>query len=432
MRAARQWFGATTGGLPTSFWYLWTGTLVNRAGAFVIIFLAVYLTQVRDFSPTYTGLVIGLNGAGGAVGVLIGGALADRWGRRPTLLAAQVSTAALLVALGLSREPVAIAVIAGLVGLTANAVRPAFSAMMVDVVPAGDRLRAFNLNYWAINLGYAVAAALAGLLAETSYLLLFIGDACTTLVTAAIVLAKVPESRPAAAAVRAPGAGPGGFATLLRDRVYLAFIGLTFVTALVFMQNMSTLPIAMQDDGLSPTTYGLVIGLNGVLIVVGQLFIPRLSRGFARSDVLTVGAIVLAAGFGLTSVAHTAWLYAVTVLIWTVGEMLQAPVNSTLIAELSPTALRGRYQGGFSLAYSAAAFAAPVIGGYVLEHAGSTALWLGCLAVGLAGAGGQWAAGPARERRAAVLADVTGPVEQAVPEPSGEPVPAAAAPPAAS
>ncbi|MFD0786560.1 MFS transporter, partial [Micromonospora azadirachtae] len=79
MRTVQSWFRDTAGGLPARFWYLWTGTLINRLGSFVLVFLAIYLTQERGFSASQAGLVIGLWGVGGAVGTTIGGTLADRW-----------------------------------------------------------------------------------------------------------------------------------------------------------------------------------------------------------------------------------------------------------------------------------------------------------------------------------------------------------------
>jgi MFS family permease len=144
-----------------------------------------------------------------------------------------------------------------------------------------------------------------------------------------------------------------------------------------------------------------VIALNGVLIVAGQLFVPRLIGGHNRSRVLALAALVTGFGFGLTALADHAWLYALTVLVWTMGEMLNSPSTSTLLAELSPAELRGRYQGVFSLAWSAAAFGAPIAGGFVQEHAGNTALWLGCAGVGLVVAVGHLLSDPARQRRVA-------------------------------
>lgn len=399
----RGWFRTTTGGLPKTFWYLWTGTLVNRMGAFVIIFLAIYLTQERGFSQTQAGLVVGLHGAGGAIGTMAGGMLADRWGRRPTLLTAHLGAATVLLALGFARGLPAIAAGALLFGLFSDAARPAFSAVMVDVVPQRDRLRAFSLNYWALNLGFACAAILAGLAAQADYLLLFTVDAATTLATAAIVFARVPESRPAAA-VAAPARGAGsGLRTIARDRVFLVFLLLNLMFALVFMQHRSMLPIAMGQDGLSPATYGSVIAVNGILIVVGQLFVPRLIRGRGSSNVLGLAALTAGLGFGLTALADSPWFYGLTVVIWTMGEMLNSPSTSASVAELSPAALRGRYQGASSLSWAMAAFAAPILGGYVQEHLGNAVLWWGCAAIGGVTALAHLVAGPARERRTAAL-----------------------------
>jgi MFS family permease len=407
----RSWLRQTAGGLPGSFWYLWTGTLVNRLGSFVIIFLAIYLTRVRGLSASYAGLVLGLYGAGGAAGTLIGGVLADRWGRRRTLALSYVSGAGCTLTLGLVRDRYALALGAAALGLCAEMARPAFSALLLDLVPERDRLRAFTLNYWAINLGFACSAVLAGLAASVNYLLLFTVDAGTTLITATIVLGRVREPRRIRRA--AHDAAPGGLGTVFRDRVFLAFVGLNLLLALVFMQHISMLPIAMGRDGLSPATYGSVIALNGVLIVLGQLFVPRLMGSRDRSRVLAVAAVVVGLGFGLTAFSHTAPLYAVTVLIWTVGEMLNSPSNATTLAELSPVALRGRYQGVWSLSWSAAAFAAPVLGGVVQQHLGRTALWLGCGGIGAAVALGHVLSGPARHRRATRLAALERPIETA-------------------
>ncbi|RGC70745.1 Multidrug resistance protein MdtH [Micromonospora sp. MW-13] len=412
----RGWFRDTTGGLPRTFWYLWTGTLINRLGSFVLVFLAIYLTQERGFDELAAGLVLSLWGVGGAVGTTLGGTLADRWGRRPTLLTAHLGAASMMLTLGFARELWAVAVGALLLGLFAEAARPAFGAMMIDVVPERDRLRAFSLNYWAINLGFASAAILAGLAAEASYLLLFVVDAATTLATAVVIFVKVRETRvPAGAVGPAPGAARprGALRTILTDRVYLGFVALNLLGALVFLQHISMLPIAMGDDGLSPSTYGTVIALNGVLIVAGQLFVPRLIRGRSRSHVLALAAVVMGAGFGLTAFADVAWFYALTVLVWTVGEMLNSPSNSTLIAELSPADLRGRYQGVFSLSWQLAGATAPLLGGLVRQQAGNGALWLGCAAIGAVMAVAHLVSGPARERRAAALRPPAAPVEPA-------------------
>ena len=418
----RGWLRQAAGGLPRTFWLLWAGTLINRLGAFVVIFLAIYLTGERGFSQSQAGLVIGLYGAGGAIGTMAGGVLADRWGRRPTMLTAQFGAAALMLCLGLAHAYWEIVVAAFLLGIFAEGVRPAFSAMMVDVVPDRDRVRAFSLTYWAINLGFACAAVGAGLAAQVDYLLLFLVDAGTTLVTALISLIFVAETRPVRAVVARASAGIG---TVFADRTFMGFVVLNLGVVIVIFQHMSSLPIAMSADGLGPATFGWVIAVNGVMIVAGQLFIPRLIDGRNRNRVLALATLIIGVGFGLVAFAGSAWFFALTVVIWTLGEMLQSPSNSALIAELSPSALRGRYQGVNSLSWSVGAAVAPIAGGFVQEHLGDATLWLGCFVMAALVAGGQVLSGPARERRIERLRAAEAATSAPVPAPAP---PAAAGP----
>ena len=142
----RTWWAETVGGLPRTFWYLWVGTLINRAGGFVVIYLAVYLTVVRDFPAGFVGMVVGLHGAGGAVGAVIGGVLADRWGRRPTLLLGHFGASAAALSLGMVSGPIAIALLTVAFGVCMGMSRPAFNATVIDVVPEDDRLREWLLG----------------------------------------------------------------------------------------------------------------------------------------------------------------------------------------------------------------------------------------------------------------------------------------------
>jgi MFS family permease len=401
VRTVRQWVGETTGGLPRAFWYIWLNTLINRFGSFIVIVLAIYLTQRRGLSETFAGLVIGLWGAGGAVGTLAGGVLADRWGRKPTLLTALYTSAVIMIVLALVRSKVEIALTVVALGLVTELSRPAMQALMIDIVPESERLRAFSLNYWVVNLGFAFAAATAGFVAGVDYLLLFCVNAATTVAGATVIAFMVTE--PPRRHLPATTDGDASLRTVFADRVFMAFVGINLLTSLVFMQHISTLPMAMSRDGLPASTFGTVIAVNGLLIVAGQLFVPRLLRDRRRAPTLAVAALILGAGFGLNALAHTAWAYALAVCVWTVGEMLNSPSNSATNAELSPAHMRGRYQGVLSLSWSAAGFLAPIIGAATLQHAGPAALWLGCLALTSLVALLHAISGPSRENRAEAL-----------------------------
>ncbi|GGS51878.1 MDR family MFS transporter [Streptomyces cinerochromogenes] len=382
----RRAVSESVSGLPRAFWWLWTSTLVNRLGAFVATFMALYLTLDRGYSASYAGLVASLHGLGGVVSSLGGGVMADRLGRRPTLLIAQTATAASVALLGFMTGPVAIAAVAFLVGMASNASRPAVQAMMADIVRPEDRVRAFSLNYWALNLGFAVSSMAAGFIAEFSYLAGFLIEAGMTLACAVVVFAKLPESRPAPAAQQAE-AGTG-LGTVLRDGRYMAVVGLSFLVALVFQQGSVGLPVAMGRAGFSPADYGLAIAVNGILIVALQIPVTRFIEHRDPRTLLVASSILAGYGFGLTAFAGSVGVFMLTVCVWTLAEIVNAPTQTSLVVRLSPVHGRGRYQGVYSLSWSLAALVAPLMSGAVIDNLGAAWLWAMCAAVGTVAAAG--------------------------------------------
>ncbi|MEW2178847.1 MFS transporter [Streptomyces sp. NPDC005406] len=389
-RATRE----TVSGLPREFWWLWTSTLVNRLGAFVATFMALYLTLDRGYSASYAGLVAALHGLGGVVSSLGAGVMTDRFGRRPTMLVAQLSTAVSVAVLGFMVHPVAIAGVAFVVGMASNASRPAVQAMIADIVPAKDRVRAFSLNYWAINLGFAVSSAGAGFIAEYSYLAGFVGEAVMTLFCAVVVFMKVPESRPqkGVSPLRdAAGAEDDvRLGTVLRDGRFMGVVGLSFVIALIFQQGYVGLPVAMGADGFSSSDFGTAVAVNGVLIVVLQIPVTRFIQSRDPRRLLIVSSVLAGYGFGLTAFAGSVAVYALTICVWTVAEIVNAPVQNGLVVQLSPAHGRGRYQGMYTLSWSAAALVAPLMSGVVIDHFGAGWLWGTCAVLGTVAALGYW------------------------------------------
>ncbi|MGW1148245.1 MDR family MFS transporter [Streptomyces sp. NPDC002454] len=386
-RALRE----TVSGLPPAFWWLWTSTLVNRLGGFVATFMALYLTLERGYSASFAGLVAALYGLGGVVSALGAGVMADRLGRRPTLLIAQTSTALSVAVLGLVQHPAAIAAVAFLVGAATNASRPAVQAMLADIVPPEDRVRAFSLNYWAINLGYAISAAAAGFIAEYSYLAGFLGEAVMTLACAVVVFVKLPESRPVRSEQERSAEPDVGLGTVLRDTRFMGVVGLSFLVSLVFMQSSVGLPIAMGDVGLSPAEFGLAMSVNGVLIVVLQIPVTRFIQHRDPRSLLIASSLVLGIGFGLTAFADSVLVLMLTIAVWTLGEIVNAPTQTSLVVRLSPVHGRGRYQGMYTMSWAVASLGAPLVAGFVIDRLGAVWLWVSCAALGAAAALGYWA-----------------------------------------
>jgi MFS family permease len=256
-----------TGGLPGPFWVLWAGTLINRLGMFVEPFLALYLSSARHLSLALVGAVLASYGGGSVFSQLIGGALADRIGRRATLTGGMLANAAALLGLGYARGlwPLLAASVA--VGLTVDMYRPASSALVADLVPAAARTRAFGLLFWAVNLGFSFAMVLGGTLARAGFTPLFWADAATCAMFGLLVWRAVPETLPAATV---GDQADGGFGEVLRDRLLVAFFLLMLIETSVYMQAFTTLPLAMSWSGLPAQAYGFAMAVNGIVIVALQ------------------------------------------------------------------------------------------------------------------------------------------------------------------
>ncbi|THC44078.1 MULTISPECIES: MDR family MFS transporter [unclassified Streptomyces] len=388
--AMRRAVTESVSGLPRAFWWLWTSTLVNRLGAFVATFMALYLTLERGYSASYAGLVVALHGLGGVVSSLGAGVMTDRLGRRPTLLVAQASTAVTVAVLAFVEHPAAIAGVAFLVGMASNASRPAVQAMMADIVRPEDRVRAFSLNYWAINLGFAISSAGAGFIAAYSYRAGFLIEAAMTMACAILVFIKLPESRPVRTALEKAAEPEVGLGTVLRDGRFMGVVGLSFLVALIFQQGSLGLPVAMGEAGFTPADYGLAIAVNGVLIVVLQIPVTRFIEHRDPRRLLVISSVVAGYGFGLTAFAGSLGVFALTVCVWTLAEIVNAPTQTSLVVRLSPVHGRGRYQGMYTTSWSVAALVAPLMSGFMIDRFGAEWLWGTCALLGTVAALGYW------------------------------------------
>ncbi|MBL9038238.1 MAG: MFS transporter [Archangium sp.] len=366
-------------GLPRSFWFLLTGMFINRLGGFVVPLLMLYLTQQRDISLQSAGFVVSLYGAGLLVGNAAGGAMADRFGRRFTLLLSLTLSAASMLAMSVAYSLPALAAGAVVLGGTTSMYQPVTQTVINDVVPAEHRLRAFTYTYWVVNLGFSLALVVGGLMAEHNFTWLFVGDAVTTLLFALVVYLAVPETRPAPI----EGDDRGSVLTPFVDPRYVPFLFLCFTTFFVFFQHVTMLPLDMVKKGLSTADYGLAIASNGVLIVLLQPFASQWVRRGSRARWLALAALFTGVGFGVTALASSLGAYVATIALWTVGEVLMAPLNMSVVADVSPTSMRGRYQGAFHLTWSLATLVAPTVTPLVIEATSSAGLWALCLVLGV-------------------------------------------------
>jgi MFS family permease len=374
--------------LPRAFWILFAGTFINRFGTFVWPFLTIYLTR-QGYALGDVAWALSAVGGGALLGNALGGWLADHIGRRHTIVLGTFGAALSVMLLYAAHSFPAIVVSALLLGLTSGIYAPAASALLADIVPNAQRVRAYAAFRLAANAGFACGAATGGLLANHSPFWLFTGDALTTVAYGVIALAWLPQGL-RGQTKNAPWSE--AFTHFRRDRVFHALWLCSFLSALVFSQFGTTYSLHIIKHQLTAevfgwhlapeTIYGLLIGWNGVLVMIAELPLTSLTLRFDARRVITFGYVLLGIGFGLNAWADGIPTLLVAMTIFTFGEMISAPTTSAFMARLAPTHLRGRYMGALGLAWNCAAIAGPPVG-FRLFALDPRFVWFGCAALGL-------------------------------------------------
>jgi len=357
-------------------------TLVNRAGTMVLPFISLYLTQSQGFSLTQVGRLLSLWGLGSAIGAWVGGWMTDRIGSiRTQQLSLVASGVGFLWFIRLDTE-FEISIAMFLLAIVADAFRPAAMAATVERAPVDLQARAFALLRQGVNMGMAIGPAFAGLLALYDYRWLFIADAATCWI-AALLLAllldrRSPESHPDSGRKLDLPRSPW------TDVPFLFLLLLVFGLAIVFFQLMSTLPLYFREHyGFREDTIGLLLASNAALIMMFEMVLIHWAEKRDRLFLVGAGAFLVCLGFAMMPLGTSVAFAALTIAVWSVGEMLSLPLMNTIVADRSGPGNRGQYMGAYTMVFALAFIVAPLSGTFVWDRFGADMLWYGIGVLGL-------------------------------------------------
>jgi MFS family permease len=366
--------GAT---FPREVWILFAGSMINRFGSFVLVFLILYLSK-QGFSPAQAGFAVASYGIGSMGASFVGGHLADRIGRRRTIALSMFSAAVSILMLGRAHTLPEIVAWTTLMGLTAELYRPASAALLTDLTKPAERVTVFAGYRLAINFGAMIGPAVGGLIAEASFAWLFIGDAITCCLFGIVALTSLPEGTYS----KQPADPALPKVSMLRDPGFMVFLVASTAVAFMYAQAHSGFALEVSGRGLPNRVYGLLVALNAFLVLLLELPLSRWTRTKRRRPMIALGWGLIGLGFGLTPwVGGVAWL-AFTVLIWTLGEIVSAPVGSAYVSDIAPDHMRGRYMGAWTMTWGLGYVLGPSLGGQLFSWS-PYALWGTCLGLGM-------------------------------------------------
>jgi MFS family permease len=362
--------------IPPGIWLILTGMLVNRLGNFLQIYLVLYLTN-KGFSATEAGFALGAYGVGSVLGVLLGGSASDRFGYARTIVGSMALAGLLTLSLVYLESLPAVIAVAVVIGLAAQAYRPASSALLVERTPDEHHVMVFAIYRLAFNLGTTAGPLLGALLISYSYDLMFYIDAATSLVFVMFALALVRADR--AQATAAPGEAATGetnpqdepgdrrsYVAVLRDTRYMLFMAALFLNAVVYIQHTSALPLQLRADGHGTGFYALLLSLNAFMVICLELLCTAYVQRLPGRLAVALGIGLVGVGMNLYAAGPAVAMFVVATVVWTVGEMIGTPTASAWPGRVAPPHLRGRY-------IAAAAF--PMQIGYAVGPMAGVAVW---------------------------------------------------------
>ncbi|MFD5508112.1 MFS transporter [Streptomyces sp. NPDC127051] len=389
--------------VPRVVWLLAAGVFVNALVSFTFVFVFLYLTGPRGLGAAQAGLVTGIGGIGLVAGNFTGGWYGDRFGHRRVLLAA--STAGGLALMSFPLLPTAgLYAALPLAQYASGVVRAANSALVAVTVPEGARRQAFAVVRCVSNGGFTLGPPLGALLATGfSYDWLFVADGLGTLFfafwTARVVPARGASrsaSRPGAAAPDG-GLGRGVWEELRARPAVLVLLGAILVTDLVYRQQYSAFPVYLADHGLDVRAFGLVIALNGGVILLLELPAAVALRTRPPLPVIGTGIVLVGAGYAALPVGVGVASAVVMMVLLSLGEILYKTTATAYVADQAPEHAIGRFQSLYAGISVSGVVLGPPLGG-ALYAAAPGLLWPLCAALA-AGAGGAVLYASRREAR---------------------------------
>lgn len=366
-------------GLSRSTWLLALVMLINRSGTMVVPFMTMYLTQHLNITIGKAGLVMSLYGIGSIVGALIGGRLTDKVGYYYIQIVTLMGGGIMFVILGRMHAYLPVCICTFFLAMVNEAFRPANSVAVAYYSTEENRTRSYSLNRLAINLGWAVGGAVGGIIATYNYSLLFWADGISNICAAALLYLFLAPSRNTETEVKHVEASITSNSAY-RDTAYLLFTAMVFVFAMCFFQLSTTLPVFYKEEfHLSVFFIGLVMAMNGVIITFFEMIIVFKLEGIRpHLQFIAAGVVLVGISYLLLNISFVnyALLAMIAMVVITFGEILAMPfMNSYWIARTRPHN-RGQYAALFTVAWSLAQAAGPLIGSLIAERCGFKALWI--------------------------------------------------------
>lgn len=371
---------------PRHFQILMGASFIDRlGGALLFPFFGLYVTEKFGVGMIEVGIVFAIWAVTSQVGSVIGGALTDKFGRKTMVMVGLVASAVSSIAMGTINDLNLFYITVAIAGTLGDIGHPAQQAMVADILPKEKRAQGYGVWRVVANLAVMLGPLIGGWMATSSYLYLFITDAVTSTVTAGIILMTLPETKPETSEEKKEEGllkTFSGYFAVFKDLIYMEFILATILVNIVYVQMNSTLPVFLRDiHHQPPSTYGIILSINAGMVVVFQFWVTRKLSSVPPMLMMSIGTLLYLIGFGMYGFVAGFFMFALAMIILTIGEMIIIPVAQALVAQFAPEDMRGRYMAVYGIGWSIPFAVGPYLAGLVMEKIDPNWVWYGSIIV---------------------------------------------------
>ena len=368
---------------PRQFWILVGSSFIDSLGRTILFpFFTLYITKHFGIGMAAAGILLGIFSLSDMFGSLIGGALADKLGRKIMIILGLLLSATSSLVMGFIDSLTVFYFIAVAVGLLSDLGRPASQAMIADILPEDKRAGGFGLSRVVHNLAWVIGPSIGGFLAAKSYLYLFITDAVMSSITALIILRFIMDTTPQTPEgqkAQSMAESLSGYKEVLKNGLFTAFILISLLMLLVYQQLYSTFSVFLRDyRGIPESGYGLMMSANACLVVIFQFWVSRITERHNPFLMIAVGTVFYFFGYTAFGFIYGFYYFLGAVVLITIGEMIMIPVQMSIVAKLSPEHMRGRYMAASGFSWSVASMVGPWAAGLIMDNHDPDLVWVIC------------------------------------------------------
>jgi len=344
----------------------------SLAYSIVYPFLLIYLHSNRGLPMSQVGLIFPLMAIGTIVGPPLSGIIVDHFGRRRLLFSSALGRGGIFLLLTLAAMtdgPFWIfAFLLAFSSMLGTFFQIAADAYLSDITEPAQRPHAYSKIRVGTNIGWTLGPALGAFLSAAPFACLFGLTGVFCMLCAFFVYKTCPESHHK---TQHRETGNFSFGRMLGHHEFMVVIGLNLLLMLLVTQLFTTLSVyASQTVGISKTWLGIIYSVNGLTIVLTQVFLTRVLDQFKVDHYLRLclGAVMYVIGYFLMAFISTPIQMMVLVATLTIGEVIVQPALYAVVSHLAPADGRGRYMGMLGLIRGLGFALGPYLGALLFQQ----------------------------------------------------------------